>query len=135
MKAIVVARTPEIVAFTDGPVALRPIVNGTAFIGTGFPAFKGGSYADALGKSAALLLPREGIVLTAGSIYNLAERAHQLRQNATIQRQALGLRGRVAYLNERPPRPVPANEPTPPAPTGAAEGRAWIYWSENVTLD
>ena len=120
MKAIVVARTPEIVAFTDGPVALRPIVNGTAFIGTGFPAFKGGSYADALGKSAALLLPREGIVLTAGSIYNLAERAHQLRQNATIQRQALGLRGRVAYLNERPPRPVPANEPTPPAPTGAA---------------
>jgi HCOMODA/2-hydroxy-3-carboxy-muconic semialdehyde decarboxylase len=135
VKAIVYARTPEIVAFTDGPVALRPVVNGAAFIGTGFPVFKGGSYADAIGKSGALLLPRDGIVLTAGSIYNLTDRAYQLRQNATIQRQALALRGRVAYLNERPPQPAPANEPTPPAPTGPAEGRAWIYWSENVTVD
>lgn len=143
VMAIVYARTPEIVAFTEGPVALRPVVNGGAFIGNGFPVFSGNlanpaagrGVAEALGKSGAALLPGQGFVLTAASIYNLVDRAYQLRQNAQIQRQAIALRGRVAYLNERPAQPAPPNQPTQPAPTGPPEGRSWIYWSENVSLD
>lgn len=143
VKAILYARTPEIVAFTEGPVTLRPVVNGGAFIGNGLPVFNGNradaavgrGVAETLGKSGAVLLPGQGVVLTGGSIYNLVDRAYQLRQNAKIQQQTIALRGRVAYLNERPAQPVQPNEPTAPAPTGPPEGRAWIYWSENVSLD
>jgi hypothetical protein len=70
-----------------------------------------------------------------GEIYNLVDQAYQLRQNAVIQRQVIGLRGKVAFLNEQPAQPVQPNEAPAPAPTGPAEGRAWIYWSQNVSLD
>lgn len=92
VNAIVYARTPEVVAFT-GSVKLRPIVNGGAFIGAGLPVFDlgtldqdqpilanpalGRGVATALGKSAGVLLPGHGFVLTAASVYNLADRAYQ----------------------------------------------------------
>ena len=63
------------------------------------------------------------------------DQAYQLRQNAVIQRQAIGLRGKVSFLNEQPAQAVQPNEPQAPAPTGPAEGRSWIYWSQNVSLD
>jgi ribulose-5-phosphate 4-epimerase/fuculose-1-phosphate aldolase len=144
VKAILYARTPEVVAFTTGSVALRPIVNAGAFVGDGLPTFAFTSPADpaagrgvaaALGKSSAVLLPGHGFVLTAASIYNLADRAYQLRQNAIIERQAIALRGKVAYLNDGRVEPAPANAPGAAAPLGPAEGRAWIYWSENVSIE
>jgi ribulose-5-phosphate 4-epimerase/fuculose-1-phosphate aldolase len=118
VKAVLFARTPEVVAFANGTPPLRPIVNGGAFVSSETSLFRG-----------------DGYVLTAGSIYNLVDRAYQLRLNALIQRQAIALRGRVAYLDERPAAPVASNEPAAPAPTGPAEGRSWIYWSQNVSLD
>ena len=39
INAILYARTPEIVAFTEGSDRLRPVVDGGAFIGDGFPMF------------------------------------------------------------------------------------------------
>jgi ribulose-5-phosphate 4-epimerase/fuculose-1-phosphate aldolase len=151
VKAVLYARTPEIAAFTTGSATLRPIVNGAAFIGDGLPVFNlagldpakpllanpalGQGIAAALGKARGVLLTAHGIVLTAGSIYNLVDQAYQLRSNAIIQRQAIALRGNVAYLNERPAPPPPPNAPQQPAPTGPAEGRSWIYWSQNVSLD
>ncbi len=117
-KAILFAHTPAVMGFAKGSPPLRPVVNGGAFLGNGPSIFKG-----------------DGYVLTAGSIYNLVDRAYQVRQNAIIQRQIIGMRGRVAYLNERPAEPVSPNEPQAPAPTGPPEGRAWIYWSQNVSLD
>ena len=144
VMALLYARTPEIVPFTEGSVVLRPVVNGGAFIGNGLPVFSignaanlvaGRGVAEALGKNGAVLLAGQGVVLTGGSIYTLVDRAYQLRQNARIQQQAIALRGKVAYLNERPAEPVQPSEPAPPAPTGPPEGRAWIYWSENVTVD
>ena len=151
VNAVLYARTPEIVAFTEAPATLRPVVNGGAFIGNGLPVFDmrrldpdrpilanpalGQGIAAALGKGRAVLLAGHGFVLTAGSIYNLVDQAYQLRQNAIIQRQVMGLRGKVAFLNEQPAQPVQPNEPQAPAPTGPAEGRAWIYWSQNVSLD
>ena len=117
-KAVLFAHTPEVMAFAKGSPPLRPVVNGGAFLGNSPSIFKG-----------------DGYVLTAGSIYNLVDRAYQVRQNAIVQRQIIGLRGRVAYLNERPAEPASPNEPQAPAPTGPAEGRAWIYWSQNVSLE
>jgi ribulose-5-phosphate 4-epimerase/fuculose-1-phosphate aldolase len=63
------------------------------------------------------------------------DRAHALRLNARIQQQALALRGKVTYLNERPVPPAPANAPGAGNPLGPPEGRAWIYWSQNVTVE
>jgi HCOMODA/2-hydroxy-3-carboxy-muconic semialdehyde decarboxylase len=120
VRAVLAGRTPEVAAFAGGPVPLRPIVNGGAFLGNPNGGFE---------------MRHDGYVLAAGTIYNLVDRAYQLRQNAIIQRQAIALRGRVAYLDERPAGPVQPNEPAQPAPTGPAEGRAWVYWSENVSLE
>lgn len=153
VMAILYARTPEVVPFTDGSVKLSPVVNGGAFIGDGLPVFDvggldprqsilanpalGHGVAGALGKKAAVLLAGHGFVLTAGSIYNLVDRAYQLRQNAKIQQQAIALRGKVAHLNDQPVPPEPATQQpqAPAAQLGPPEGRAWVYWSQNVSLD
>ena len=155
VKAILYARTPEIVAFTEGADRLRPMVNGGAFIGDGFPVFNLGSLdpqlpilanpafargvAQALGKESAVLLAGHGFVLTASSVYNLTDRAYALRQNALIQQQAIGLRGTVTHLDDRPVAPAPPAAPAAPAqagPTlGPPEGRAWIYWRDLVSFN
>ena len=152
VNAVLYARTPAIVAFTEGSAKLRPVVNGGAFIGNGLPVFNmssldpgtpilanpalGQGVANALGKARGVLLTGHGFVLTAGSIYNLVDQAYALRLNAIIQRQATALRGRVAFLNEQPVQPAPTTEPAQPAATlGPPEGRAWVYWSQNVSLD
>jgi hypothetical protein len=66
------------------------------------------------------------------------DQAYQLRMNAKIQQQAIALRGKVAYLIDIPVAPEPAQtnaSQPPPALLGPPEGRAWIYWSQNVSLD
>jgi HCOMODA/2-hydroxy-3-carboxy-muconic semialdehyde decarboxylase len=98
VRAVLYARTPEIVAFTNGSITLRPIVNGGAFLADALPVLNmstldpqqpvlanpalGPAVANALGKSSAVLLSGHGFVLTAASIYNLVDRAHALRLNA-----------------------------------------------------
>ena len=152
VMAVLYARTPEVVAFTAGSEKLRPVVNGGSFIGDGLPVFNMGSLdprqpllgnpalgrgvAGALGKKSGVLLAGHGFVLTARSIYNLVDQAYQLRMNAKIQQQAVALRGKVAHLDDQPVAPAPSNEPQQaPAQLGPPEGRSWIYWSQNVSLD
>ena len=146
VNAVLYARTPEIVAFTTGGPQLRPVVNGGAFIGNGLPVVTvanltdpaaGRDVATALTRTGAVLLAGRAYVLTSGSIYQLVDRAYQLRQNAIIQGQTLALRGKVSLLNERTPDPVPANQSPQPqqaGPTGPPEGRSWIFWSQNASL-
>lgn len=153
VKAVLYARTPEIVAFS-GSVPLRATVNGGNYIGGGLPVFDSGSLdpgqpilsnpalgrgvAAALDRKGAVLLSGHGVVLTAPSIYNLSDRAFQMRQNARIEQQALALRGKVTWLADLPTAepPAPASAPAQPAqPLGPPEGRAWVYWSQNVSLD
>ncbi|HEY3158364.1 MAG TPA: class II aldolase/adducin family protein [Vicinamibacterales bacterium] len=168
VKAIVYARTPEIVAFT-GSVPLRASVNGGNFIGEGLPIVNmassgsGGSalssaalaqaVAKALDRKGAVLLSGHGIVLTSGSIYNLADRAYQVKQNAKIQQQAIALRGKVTYLADLPAPPGAGGEGEEAGrggrgqgggqggqgqggqQLGPPEGRAWVYWAENVKLE
>ena len=78
--AVLHAHTPEIVAFTQSSVTLRPVVNGGAFIGDGLPMFDirkfdpretiitspalGRAVAQALGNRPAVLLKGHGIALT-----------------------------------------------------------------------
>lgn len=122
VMAVLYARTPEVVAFTQG-VQLRPVVNGAAFIGDGLPSFNvttldpkqpllsnpalGKGVAAALGGRQGVLLTGHGFVMTGRSIYNVVGQSYQLRQNARIQQQVMSLRGRVSYLNENP---VPADQ-------------------------
>ena len=165
VKAIVYARTPEIVAFT-GSVPLRPSVNGGNFIGEGLPIVTMPSPGTALGNPAlaqavakaldrkgAVLLAGHGIVVTAASIYNLADRAYAVTQNAKIQQQAIGLRGKVTYLADLPAPPGAGGEGEEAGrggrgqgngqggqaqgaqQLGPPEGRAWVYWADNVKLE
>src|SRR5262249_45111434 len=110
VMAVLHAHTPEILAFTETSVSLRPVVNGGTFIGAGFPLHDirkfdpretiirtpslGRSVAMALGKSPAVLLRGHGIALTDSSLRNLVVRAYNLRMNARIQQQAIALGGR-----------------------------------------
>jgi HCOMODA/2-hydroxy-3-carboxy-muconic semialdehyde decarboxylase len=156
VMAVLYARTPEVVAFTEN-VKLRPVVNGGAFIGDGLPVFNMGvldpkQIANMLGKQSGVLVAGRGYVLASRSIYNLVDQAYALRMNASIQQQALGLRGKVTYLNEVLPSSEPAGEgegrgegrgrggqrgaqPPQGATLGPPEGRAWVYWSQNVSRD
>ena len=170
VKAIVYARTPELVAFT-GSVPLRASVNGGNFIGEGLPLVNlpaagagqsvlanpalAQSVAKALDRKGAVLLAGHGIVITSGSIYTVTDRAYQVKVNAKIQQQAIALRGKVTYLADLPAPLGAAGEgeeagrggrgqggqgqASAPAQggqqLGPPEGRAWVYWAENVTLE
>jgi HCOMODA/2-hydroxy-3-carboxy-muconic semialdehyde decarboxylase len=158
VMAVLYARTPEVVAFSEGSPQLRPVVNGGAFIGDGLPVFNvsgldpkqpilsnpalGRGVAMSLAKKPGVLLSGHGFVLTARSVYNLVDQAYQLRMNAKIQQQTMALRGKVAHLDDKlAAAPPQANEPPPNGPQqpaaqlGPPEGRSWIYWSQNVPVD
>jgi HCOMODA/2-hydroxy-3-carboxy-muconic semialdehyde decarboxylase len=164
VMAVVYARTPEVAALSHGG-QLRPIVNGAAFIGDGLPIFNvstldpkqpllsnpefGKGVAAALGTRQAALLAGHGFVMTGRSIYNVVGTSYQLRQNARIQQQALALRGRVSYLNERPVPAEPQGEGGANAgggpqggggrggggqQLGPPEGRDWVYWAQTIPV-
>ncbi|MSO29538.1 MAG: hypothetical protein EXQ48_01160 [Acidobacteria bacterium] len=155
VKAIVNARTPEIVAFS-GSVPLRATVNGGNFIGEGLPTVNvdpskpeaATAVAAALDKKGAVLISGQGIVVTSASIYNLADRAYQVRQNAKIQAQAMALRGKVTFLVDLP-QPAGAEAANEGGrggrgqgagqgggqQLGPPEGRAWIYWEETTPIN
>jgi HCOMODA/2-hydroxy-3-carboxy-muconic semialdehyde decarboxylase len=164
VMAVLHAQTPEIVAFTRG-VQLRPVVNGAAFIGDGLPVVNvstldpkqpllsnpelGKAVAAALGTKSGVLLSGHGFVMTGRSIYNVVGISYQLRQNARIQQQAMALRGRVSYLNERPVPPEPQGEGGANAgggpqgggrggrggqQLGPPEGRDWVYWAQTIPV-
>jgi HCOMODA/2-hydroxy-3-carboxy-muconic semialdehyde decarboxylase len=165
VMAVLYGRTPEIVAFTQG-VQLRPVVNGAAFIGDGLPVFNvstldpkqpllsnpalGKGVAAALGGKQGALLSGHGFVMTGRSIYNVVGSSYQLRQNARIQQQIMGLRGKVSYLNENPVAPEPQGEGgnAGAGPQGGGrggrggggqqlgppEGRDWVYWAQTIPV-
>ena len=159
VMAVVYTTTSEFVVLSEGSVQLRPVVNGGASLRDGLPVFDIGSLdpqqpilanpalgrgvADALGESQGVLLAGQGFVLTGGSLYGLANRAYSLRMNALIQQYAIALGGEVAHLDDPPPPPAPNAQPPGqggPGPTfpdgeAAGEGRGWVYWRQNVSLD
>jgi HCOMODA/2-hydroxy-3-carboxy-muconic semialdehyde decarboxylase len=144
--AVLHAHTPEILAFTQSSVPLRPVVNGGVFLGGGLPLHDirkfdpretiirtpalGRSVAMALGDRPGVLLRGHGVALTDTSLRTLVVRAYNMRMNARMQQQAIALGGKVTYL-EDPPAP-----PATPAPAGEAPyNRGWEYWKQIVSTD
>ncbi len=142
VMAVLHAHTPEILAFTESSVALRPVVNGGTFIGDTLPLHDirkfdpretlirtpelGRSVAMVLGNKPAVLLKGHGIALTDSSLQGLVVRAYNLRMNARIQQEAIALGGKVTYLEP----------PAPAAPNAAGEAgynRGWEYWKQIVS--
>ena len=159
VKAVLIARTPEIVAFS-GSVPLRATVNGGNFIGEGLPTVDvdpstpdgAKAVAAALDRKGGVLIAGKSFVMTAGSVYNLADRAYQVKQNAKIQAQAMALRGKVNFLVDLPQPAVAeaANEGGRGGgrgqgngqgggqggqQLGPVEGRAWVYWVETTPIN
>jgi len=138
VMAVLHAHTPEILAFTESSVALRPVVNGGTFVGGGLPLHDirkfdlretlirtpalGRSVAMVLGSRPGVLLRGHGIALTDASLRGLVVRAYNLRMNARIEQQAIALGGKVTYLDDPQDAPAPAG----------AYNRGWEYWKQIV---
>jgi HCOMODA/2-hydroxy-3-carboxy-muconic semialdehyde decarboxylase len=146
VMAVLHAHTPEILAFTESSVTLRPVVNGGVFIGAGLPLHDirkfdpretiirtpalGRSVAMVLGDKPGVLLKGHGVALTDSSLRTLVVRAYNMRMNARMQQQAIALGGTVTYLED----PPPAGPPAPPPPD-TAYNRGWEYWKQIVSTD
>jgi ribulose-5-phosphate 4-epimerase/fuculose-1-phosphate aldolase len=151
VMAVIHSHTPELVAFGQTSVKLRPVSNGGAFIGEGMPLWAIGRYdptqtivttpelgrslAQTIGKRAGALLTGHGIALTDSSLYGLVHRVYDFRLNAMIQQQAILLGGNITYLEGQdsgspPPAVVPNG-----SGGGAAAARFWEYWKRQVRLD
>jgi ribulose-5-phosphate 4-epimerase/fuculose-1-phosphate aldolase len=152
VMAVLHAHTPEILAFTQSSVTIRPVVNGAVFIGDGLPMHDirkfdpreniirtrelGQTVATVLGKNPGVLLKGHGIALTGASLQDLVARAYNLRMNAVIQQQAIALGGKITYLDGQ--SPAPASAPSAPSASTAAGGgynRSWEYWKQIIPVD
>ena len=147
VMAVLHAHTPELLAFAESSVALRPVVNGGTFVGEGLPLHDirkfdlretlirtpvlGRSVAMVLGNKPGVLLKGHGIALTDASLRLLVVRAYNLRVNARIQQQAIALGGKVTYLEDPPSLPAVPNGPNP----DAAYNRGWEYWKQIVPMN
>ena len=158
VMAVLYARPPEVVAFTQG-VPLRAVVNAGAFIGDGLPVFTmstldpnqpllsnpafGRGVAAALGTNPAVLLSGHGFVMTGDTVYNVVRTSYYMLQNAMIQRQAMALGGTMTYLNEIRMGPQGAADAVAGGggqggggeQLGPVEGREWVYWAQTTPLD
>jgi ribulose-5-phosphate 4-epimerase/fuculose-1-phosphate aldolase len=147
VMAVLHAHTPELLAFAESSVALRPVVNGGTFVGEGLPLHDirkfdlretlirtpvlGRSVAMVLGNQPGVLLKGHGIALTDASLRLLVVRAYNLRMNARIQQQAIALGGKVTYLEDPPSPPAIPNGSNP----DAAYNRGWEYWKQIVSTN
>jgi hypothetical protein len=150
--AVIHSHTPELVAFGQTSVRLRPVSIGGAFIGDGLPLWVVGKYdpmqslvaTPALGRSLAevmggkpgALLTGHGIAFTDSSLYGLVKRVHDLRLNAIVQQQAIMLGGDITYLEGQDGQ---GRAEGPVLPDGSGGGtsvaRFWEYWSRQVALE
>jgi HCOMODA/2-hydroxy-3-carboxy-muconic semialdehyde decarboxylase len=151
VMSVIHSHTPELVAFGQTSVRLRPVSFGGAFIGDGLPMWVVGKYdptqslvatpalgrslAEFMGRKHGALLTGHGIAFTDSSLYGLVKRVHDLRLNAMIQQHAIVLGGDITYLEGQDSAALPP----PVAPDGSGGGpgaaRFWEYWSRQVTLD
>jgi len=144
VMAVLHAHTPEVLAFTESSVALRPVVNGGTFLGDGLPLHDirkfdlretlirtpalGRSVPMMMGNKPGVLLKGHRNALTDSSLRLLVVRAYNLRMNARIQQQAVALGGKATYLEDPP---AVSNPNTSGA--DAAYNRGWEYWKQLVS--
>jgi HCOMODA/2-hydroxy-3-carboxy-muconic semialdehyde decarboxylase len=139
VMAILHAHTPELIAFGQSSVTLRPVLLGASFIGKGLPIYDirkytegypspvgcahcistaelGKALVEVIGNEGASLLLGHGIAVVDSSIPALVSRAYNMRLNAMIQRMALSLGPTVNYLDP------------PQGATRIANTADWDYW-------
>jgi ribulose-5-phosphate 4-epimerase/fuculose-1-phosphate aldolase len=151
VMAVIHSHTPELVAFGQTSVKLRPVSIGGAFIGDGMPLWAIGRYdptqtivttpelgrslAETVGKKAGALLTGHGIALTDSSLYGLVNRVYDFRLNAIIQQQAILLGGNITYLEGQDSSAPPASVVSNGSGGGAGAARFWEYWRRQFSLD
>lgn len=141
VQAIVHCHTPSLIPFAASDVPMRAMYHMAAFVAEGVPVFDirraagatdllvkdaplGRALAKTLGAKPALLMRGHGAVVVASSIPNVVGRSFYLDVNARAQMQALGLGGKLTYveLDEAKLRMTDPNE----------YARAWDLWKRKL---
>ncbi len=115
VRAVVNAHSPWVLSFAASKIPLRAVHNKAAFLGAGSPIFdirdafgatdmllttpaQAKALADALGKSAVVLLRGHGHVAVGPSLRVAVFRAYYAEFNARLQAQAMSLGGSIIYV-------------------------------------
>ncbi len=140
--SVVHSHAPDVIPFADSSVALRPVYHMGSFLGAGVPIFEirdaagpasnmlvssnalGDALARTLGAANVVLMRGHGMVAVGARIPESVFRAYYTMIDARLEAQAIGLGGRVTYLN-----PAEAQ-----ASTKTNQGlllRAWELWKRD----
>jgi ribulose-5-phosphate 4-epimerase/fuculose-1-phosphate aldolase len=140
--SVVHSHAPDVIPFGDSTVALRPVYHMGSFLGAGVPVFEirdaagpasdmlvssralGDALARTLGTANVALMRGHGMVAVGARIPEAVFRAYYTMLDARLEAQAIGLGGRVTYLNAAEAR----------ASTERNQGilmRAWELWKRD----
>lgn len=139
VMSVVHNHSPSVIPFGISSVPIKPVYHMAGFIGEGLPIYdirdasgmtnmlvndaqRGGALAAELGDRPAVLMRGHGVAVVGPSIPFAVGRSIYLELNATIQLQAIGLGGTVAYLDpEEARRVIQAGE-------NRSYDRPWELW-------
>jgi|SRR5579884_53302 len=117
VRSVVHSHAPDVIPFADSSVSLRPVYHMASFLGRGVPVFEirdaagpasdmlvssnalGDALARTLGGANVALMRGHGMVAVGERIPEAVFRAYYTMMDARLQAQAIGLGGRVTYLN------------------------------------
>jgi len=116
--SVVHSHAPDVIPFADSSVSLRPVYHMASFLGAGVPVFEirdaagpasdmlvssnalGDALARTLGAANVALMRGHGMVAVGTRIPEAVFRAYYTMMDARLEGQAIGLGGRVTYLND-----------------------------------
>jgi len=143
VNAVVHSHSPSVIPFGVSSVPMRPVYHMAAFIGDGLPTFdirkaagitdmlvsnadKGRALAQALADKPAVLMRGHGVAVVGPALPYAVGRSIYLEVNARIQLQAIGLGGRITYIDPEEAKKV--------LEAGENRGyeRAWELWKRKV---
>jgi ribulose-5-phosphate 4-epimerase/fuculose-1-phosphate aldolase len=142
VHSVVNGHSPWVLSFAANKIPLRAVHNKAAFLGEGSPIFdihdafgatdmllttpaQGKALADALGKSAVVLLRGHGHVAVGPSLRVAVFRAYYAEFNARLQAQAMSLGGSITYVEGD--EAVKADQTMQ-----RVDQRAWALWKGGV---
>jgi ribulose-5-phosphate 4-epimerase/fuculose-1-phosphate aldolase len=143
VNAVVHSHSPSVIPFGVSTTPMRPVYHMAAFIGEGLPVFdirkaagmtdmlvsntdRGRALAQALGGKPAVLMRGHGVAVVGPALPYAVGRSIYLELNARIQMQAMGLGGRLTYIDPEEAKKV--------LEAGENRGyeRAWELWKRKI---
>jgi ribulose-5-phosphate 4-epimerase/fuculose-1-phosphate aldolase len=143
VNAVVHSHSPSLIPFGVSTTPLRPVYHMAAFIGDGLPTFdirkaagmtdmlvsnadRGRALAQTLAGKPAVLMRGHGVAVVGQGLPYAVGRSIYLELNARIQMQAMGLGGRVTYIDPEEAKKV--------LEAGENRGyeRAWELWKRKI---